>query len=62
MYELKKIGKLLTRKSVGTGLSSYEKYLPGRDLIKVEKHWCMVLKHHFILHKEKRFLPTSNHD
>ena len=25
MYELKKIGKLLTRKSVGTGPSSYEK-------------------------------------
>jgi len=52
MYELKKIGKLLTSKSVGTGLSSYEKKnLPGRDLIKVEKHWCMVLKHNFILKK-----------
>jgi len=25
MYELKKIGKLLTSKSVGTGSSSYEK-------------------------------------
>ena len=25
MYELKKIGKVLTSKSVGTGLSSYEK-------------------------------------
>ena len=25
MYELKKIGKLLTSKSVGTGPSSYEK-------------------------------------
>ena len=40
MYELKKnIGKVLTSKSVGTGLSSYEKkYLPGRGLTKVEKH------------------------
>ena len=42
MYELKKkIGKVLTSKSVGTGPSSYEKKnLPGRGLTKVEKHWC----------------------
>ena len=41
MYELKKIGKVLTSKSVGTGPSSYEKKnnLPGCGLTKVEKHW-----------------------
>jgi len=40
MYELKKIGKVLTNKSVGTGPSSYAKRnLPGRGLTKVEKHW-----------------------
>jgi hypothetical protein len=40
MYELKKIVKFLTSKSVGTGPSSYEKKnLPGRGLTKVEKHW-----------------------
>jgi len=40
MYELKKIGKVLTSKSVGTGPSSYKKKnnLPGRGLTKVEKH------------------------
>ena len=39
MYELKKIGKVLTSKSAGTGPSSYEKKnLPGRGLAKVEKH------------------------
>ena len=39
MYELKKIGNVLTSKSVGTGPSSYEKKnLPGRGLTKVEKH------------------------
>jgi len=39
MYELKKNGKVLTSKSVGTGPSSYEKKnLPGRGLTKVEKH------------------------
>jgi len=39
MYELKKNGKVLTSKSVGTGPSSYEKEnLPGRGLTKVEKH------------------------
>ena len=37
MYELKKIGNVLTSKSVGTGLSSYEKNLPDRGLTKVEK-------------------------
>ena len=41
MYELKKIGKLFTSKFVGTGPSSYKKRsLPGRGLIKVEKHCC----------------------
>ena len=40
MYELKKIGKVFTSKSVGTGPSSYEKKnLPGRGLTKVEKRW-----------------------
>jgi len=40
MYELKKIGKLFTRKFAGTGPSSYKKKnLPGRGLTKVEKHW-----------------------
>ena len=39
MYELKKIGKVLTSKSVGTEPLSYEKKnLPGRGLTKVEKH------------------------
>ena len=42
MYEVKKIGKLLKSKSVGTGPSSYEKKnLPGRGLTKVEKH-CFI--------------------
>jgi len=41
---LKKIGKVLTSKSVGTGPSSYEKKnLPGRGLTKVEKHRCRLL-------------------
>jgi hypothetical protein len=40
MYELKKNGKVLTSKFVGTGPSSYKKKnLPGRGLTKVEKHW-----------------------
>ena len=44
MYELKKIGKLLASKSVGTGPSSYEKKnLPGRGLTKVEKHCFRAL-------------------
>ena len=35
----KKIGKVLTSKSVGSGPSSYfKKNLPGRGLTKVEKH------------------------
>ena len=38
MYELKKIGKVLTSKFVRNGPSSYEKELPGRGLTKVEKH------------------------
>ena len=41
MYELKKIGKLLTSKSVGTGPKSYEKIKKnsrGRGLTKDEKH------------------------
>ena len=39
-YELKKIGKVFTSKSVGTGPSSYKKkHLPGRGLTKFEKHW-----------------------
>jgi len=37
---LKKTGKVLTSKSVETGPLSYKKkYLPGRGLTKVEKHW-----------------------
>jgi len=47
MYELKKkIGTVLTSKSVGTGSSSYEKKknLPGRGLTKVEKHWSSILE------------------
>jgi len=40
---LKKNGKLFTSKFVGTGPSSYEKrYLPGRGLTKVEKHWTRL--------------------
>jgi hypothetical protein len=36
---LKKIRKVFTSKSVGTGPSSYEKKnLPGRGLTQVEKH------------------------
>ena len=39
MYELKKIGKVLTCKSVGTEPSVlWKKNLPGRGLTKVEKH------------------------
>jgi len=38
MYELKKIGKALTSKSVGTGPSSYKKRIyQGRGLTEVEK-------------------------
>jgi len=45
MYELKKIGKVFTSKSVGTGPSSYEnKNLPGRGLTKVQKHCCKGMK------------------
>ena len=39
----KKIGKVFTSKFVGTGLSSYEKKLPGRGLTKVEEHWDKLL-------------------
>jgi len=41
MYEIKrKIGKVLTSKSVGARPSSCEKKnVPGRGLTKVEKHW-----------------------
>ena len=40
MYELKKIGKVVTSKFVGTGPPFYKKKnLPGRGLTKVEKHW-----------------------
>jgi len=41
MYELKKkkVGKVMTIKSLGTGLPSYKNKLPGRGLTKVEKHW-----------------------
>jgi len=36
----KKIGKVVTSKSVGTGPSSYEKKnLPCPGITKVEKHW-----------------------
>jgi len=41
VYELKKIGKVFTSKSVGTGPSSCGKNnLPARGLTKVEKHWA----------------------
>jgi len=43
---LKKIGKVMTSNSVGTGPSSYKKKtkknLPGRGLTKVEKHCFRV--------------------
>ena len=40
MYELKKIGKVFTSKSVVTGPSSCGKNnLPGRGLTQVGKHW-----------------------
>ena len=43
MYELKKNGKVLTSKFVGTGPSSYEKKnLRDRGLTKVEKHWAIA--------------------
>ena len=43
MYELKKNGKVVTSKFVGTRPSSYKKNnLPGRGLTKVEKH-CYTL-------------------
>ena len=39
MYEIKKIGKVFTSKSVGTGPSSYGKRIyRGRGLTEVEKH------------------------
>jgi hypothetical protein len=41
MYELKKIGKVLMSKFVGTGPSSYEKRIFRAAVSqKVEKHWC----------------------
>jgi len=43
MYELKVIGKVLTSKSVGTGISSCEKNVPGHGLTKFEKHWPSVI-------------------
>jgi len=40
---LKKIGKVFTSKSVGTGPSSFEKKnLPGRGLTKFERHCSSV--------------------
>ena len=43
MYEQKKIVKLLTNKFFGTGPSFYKKkYLQGRGLKNVEKHWYML--------------------
>ena len=40
MYELKKIGKVFTSKSVGTGPSSFgKKNSPVRGLTQVETHW-----------------------
>ena len=41
MYELKKIGKVVTSKFVENGPSSYKKKknLLGRGLTKVEIHW-----------------------
>ena len=44
MYELKKkIGRVLTSKSVGTGPSSCEENLLGRGLTKVEKQCFRAL-------------------
>ena len=52
---LKKIGKLLTSKSVETGPSSYEKKVsPGRGLTKVEKR-CNIRQKAVI--PEHRQLP-----
>ena len=43
MYELKKIGKVFTSESAGTGPSSYiKKNLPGRGLTRVEQHWYIA--------------------
>jgi len=40
MYELKKIGKIFTSKSVETGpLVLWKNNIPGRGLTKFEKHW-----------------------
>jgi len=45
MYELKKIGKVIKNKFVGTGPSFYKKKnLLGRSLTKVEKEWRRELK------------------
>ena len=72
MYELKKkIGEVLTSKSVGNGPSSYEKKnLPGRSLTKVEKHRArahavLIIKvffyfpPQFVQTKYASFLPGS---
>ena len=44
MYELKKFGKVFTRKFVGTGPSPYKKriYRASRGLTKVDKHWAIL--------------------
>ena len=61
MYELKKIGKVLTSNSVGTGPSSYEKKnLPGRCLTEVEKHCLRVgLRLHSC---DDKILPIIRYD
>jgi hypothetical protein len=44
MYDLKKIGKVVTNKFVGTGPSFYKKKnLPGRGLTEVEKYFTRLL-------------------
>ena len=57
---LKKIGKVLKSKSVGTGPSSYEKKnLPGRGLTKVEKHWFKLRVEGRELYVHKQFPRPS---
>jgi len=55
---LKKIGKLLTSKFVGTGPSSYEKCLPGRGLTEVEEH-CSRTLHCFNVHRPNMDLSPT---
>jgi len=50
---LKKIGKVVTSKFVGTGPSFYNKNnLPGRGITKVEKHCCKPLHRSALTHTQ----------